>query len=86
MANFKLPSESGVRHLPRPSGPFSVGWVDVFTAGRGEVTAGLLLRLYYPASAPGQETAASDGWGRWFPLPQYAEGVEFFNFDINVSI
>ena len=38
MANFKLPSESGVRHLPRPSGPFCVGWVDVFTAGRGEVT------------------------------------------------
>ena len=82
MANFKLPSESGVRHLPRPSGPFSVGWVDVFTAPRGEVTAGLLLRLYYPAPAPapGSEATPTDGWARWFPLPQYAE--EFFNFDI----
>ena len=90
MANFKLPSESGVRHLPRPSGPFCVGWVDVFTAGRGEVTAGLLLRLYYPAPAPapapapGSEATPTDGWARWFPLPQYAEG--FFNFDIEIDV
>ena len=77
MANFKLPSENGVRHLPKPSGPFSVGWVDVFTAPRGEGVTGLLLRLYYPA-APTQ--THTEDWGRWFPLPQYASGYIRYKF------
>eukprot|EP00091_Calanus_sinicus_P002436 TRINITY_DN12481_c0_g1_i1.p1 TRINITY_DN12481_c0_g1~~TRINITY_DN12481_c0_g1_i1.p1 ORF type:complete len:167 (+),score=21.75 TRINITY_DN12481_c0_g1_i1:187-687(+) len=81
MTNFKLPSTNGVTHLPSPTGPFSVGFVDIFTPPRNGSVSGLLLRLYYPSSAP--TTPSSDTvsrWARWFPLSQYANGYLRYKF------
>lgn len=81
MTNFELPSTNGVTHLPKPTGPFSVGFVDIFTPPRNGSMSGLLLRLYYPSSAP--TTPSSDSvsrWARWFPLPQYANGYLRYKF------
>lgn len=45
MTNFKLPTENGIKHLPKPQGPFSVGWVDVFTAQRNEFLPGSGVKI-----------------------------------------
>jgi len=83
MSNFKLHSTNGVNHLPHPTGPFSVGFVDIFTPPRNGSLSGLLLRLYYPSSSPSTSTPSSDTtsrWARWFPLPQYANGYLRYKF------
>jgi len=81
MTNFKLPTENGVKHLPKPQGPFSVGWVDVFTSQRNESFPGLLFRLYYPSASPTDASLdPTTRWAKWFPLPQYASGYLRYKF------
>ena len=81
MSRFTLPCTNGVNHLPKPSGPFSVGFVDIFTPPRNGSLPGLLFRLYYPSSTPiAQVDENQTRWGRWFPLPQYANEYLRYKF------
>lgn len=78
MPQFKLPSTSGFTHLPQPTGPFPVGFVDIFTPPRPDSMSGLLLRLYFPSHSSSTETVSR--WAHWFPLPQYATGYLRYKF------
>ena len=81
MPQFKLPSTGGVTHLPQPTGKYTVGYVDIFTPSQNDSMSGLLLRLYYPSTAPTNcSTDYVSHWARWFPLPQYANGYLRYNF------
>jgi len=80
MSQFKLPSTDGVIHLPEPTGPFSVGFVDIFTPPLSDSMSGLLIRLYYPSSPPTTSSDTIPRWARWFPLPQYATGYLRYKF------
>ncbi len=59
-----LPSLGGKRHLPQPSGPHSVGFVDVLTpGGDGDGVGGVLARLLYPT--PEQCLKEHSRWPAW---------------------
>lgn len=94
---FKSSSGGSGSTLPRPSGPFSVGFVDYeWAPRRNERTDNppsyILTRIYYP-SLPVTKHENSDamepewrGRSHWIPSPSYYPGIqdemEAFNFEV----
>ncbi|XP_023326977.1 platelet-activating factor acetylhydrolase [Eurytemora carolleeae] len=72
---FKLPICEGVVHLPKGTGRYTVGCIDVFTVEH-ESKLPLLFRLYYPSS----DKCDSSRWPLWLPDPKYAESYVEGNF------
>ncbi len=68
-----LPVLAGKRHLPQPSGPHSVGFVDVLTPGAP--SEGSLVRVLYPTAE--QCLQEHDRWPVWTE-DQYLTGMLTF--------
>jgi len=77
---IQLCSYNGKRHLPLPTGKYSVGACDLMTNET-------FMRLYYPHSDNPQSTFENSSlWLKWFPSLEYADGYLRFKFSRSIPL
>ena len=75
-------SSDGKRHLPFPSGKYSVGVTDVMVK-----STNLLVRCYYPCSSdPEVGQTETSRWVKWYPSREYADGYAKFKFSKSIPL
>ncbi|XP_054724513.1 platelet-activating factor acetylhydrolase 2, cytoplasmic-like [Uloborus diversus] len=70
MQRIKTLTHNGRRHLPLPSGPFSVGCCDIMTS---YLKFGVFVRLFYPSKVQGVVERYLQ-WPEWIPHKEYVNG------------